>query len=142
MPVPNLIHPTEFRVRPADRAATIADSSLREPVQVIKRKAELIISAQTNMREDGHGQGLMPVNEREGYGVDEAGYLLVRRRDIEAIGYVPVVGDEYTEISMGEGPGITLRAYLTRVVYMGHYPKLGYTLLKLFFKSRKPARPD
>lgn len=140
MPMPNLLHPTRCRVRPIDRAATTQDNSLREPVQLIARRPTLEFEAQVEMRAQG-GMGLTARDERKGFSVDESGYLLVRRIDIEALGYDPQIGDEFIETSGSGDVSLKIRGYLTKTTPSGHYPEHGYTLVKLFFGARKPARP-
>lgn len=136
MPVPNLLHPTIITIRPAARTAVDQDNAYREPVQTIGYGDAFTIMGQVELRIGG----IEIRNARVGYHVDETGYVLLRRRDMEAAGYEPGIGDMITETSGGTMSGVPLLVFVTRLVHCAHYPLLGWTLARIYFSGRKPGR--
>lgn len=155
-PYPNLIHPTISTIRPILRSATIQDDAYREPVQSVAYADDFNIRAQTELRKDARGGigGISPAIQ--GYQGDEFGYLLFRRRELEATTItsdgLPLfgaldggsmrlpLGSRVVAISGRPDAQITANTWIVRYQYMGHYPKLGWVFVRAYFADRKPGR--
>lgn len=142
-PYPNLLHPTQLVIEPHVPSTTLQDSSATEPIQTRAPQQPITIEALVEQRWYGLGEHLW--SSKSGAKENEFGYVMVRRRDCQALNYTPRLGDKLIShsgkiVDPNDPDGRPIHAYVHRFVRCGHYPKHGWTLLKLYYGSRKPAR--
>lgn len=136
MPTPRLIHPVDVVFELRDYVNTIVDEDTREPVRQLARKVPITLPGQVLWDYKGD-----PKATQAGLELEESGYVLVRFVDLRA-----ALGG--TGVSIGHGDrinsigGLDVSLYVTRTRPMGHYPKLGPTLLRCYFADRSPTHGD
>jgi len=157
-PYPNLLHPTGLLIAPIARNATLQDDLHREPVQTVAYNDSFPITGQVELRRDPMG-GIGSMKQTAGgFERGEMGYVLLRRRDMEAVivtyqnvaQYALVtdgdillpLGSRIHWISGRSGQDAPQKTtvYIWRYQQMGHYPQHGWTLVRCYFSDRKPSR--
>jgi len=129
MPVPNLLHPVNVVVEPGAPATTRFDEDAREPVRTMERMSPISLLAQVEWAIAS------PKAFAAGPVQGAAGYILVRKVDIDAIPYSPRRGDKITTIG-----NQTTDLYVSHVAPTGHYTDAGgTTLYRIWFEDRRPA---
>lgn len=132
MPLPNLIHPIEVEIEPADKANALYDRDAREPVRSVARAATIVLEAQVEYRDPGD-----PRWQAMGIHESVTGYLLFRVLDLEAAGYTPgpTGGDRIVRIGHRTASLFTLQRKDA-----GHYgSEDGSTLVLVYFGDRRPS---
>lgn len=126
MPLPNLIHPVDCVIEPINRAATVYNRGTREPIRNVARKATVTVEAQVS-------RGAPPPEVLpQGLNQSVDGYLLVRKIDIDEIGYYPAAGDRIVKLGWED-----VETFVVSVGWAGHYPdQMGASLLRIFFADR------
>lgn len=129
MPVPSLINPIKATIQSADTTTTPYDRDTREPIRTVRRVTESI-DAQVahDLPRDFAVWGMGPAE-------DVRGYLVVRKKDVDAASYVPSRGDRITKL----GHRATA-LYVLQVVDFGHHGDTnGSSLFLLTFGDRRPT---
>lgn len=131
MALPNLLHITQILVHQIDRAGTIMDAQAREPVQSAARLPPVQVPGQVRWLTGDE----LRVNAA-GPTIDANGYVLFRYIDLTIAGITLQENDRI------EAQGhLTEEVYITRLMPCGHYAdQNGATMVKAFFKDRKPAK--
>ena len=139
MPIPKLKHPILFLIEPVDKESSIHDDHAREEIQVIRRRPTVEIVGQIEYRDSVvHGLSNQKYDEK-GIISDEQGYVIFRFVDLKIVGYNPQLGDRIKVIGYkSENPQIAT-AYFDRLKQTAHYPRYGSTMIKCYFKDRKPS---
>ena len=126
-----LIHPVSIIVQPLDKAASVWDSSAREPVARLRRAAPVTIDAQIHWaRRDVTMPG------PTGGVVQSACYLVFLLSDIEAATWTPAHGDKVTSIDGAAhelyllGPGQQRGQYRRRT-------GTRHQIIRIYFTDRK-----
>lgn len=131
MPLPNLIHPCNVKIKQILKASTIYDEDAREPVQQATRAAVKIVPGQPKW---GQQYGIEAGKAGVAEGAD--GYVLFRKVDLDAANVTLQPNDQF--IQMGH---VETDVYIVRLEWCGHYPdQQGPSLLKAHFADRQPAR--
>ena len=93
MPTPTLIQPASVVIEPLDRTNTKYDGRTRAPIKVLKRSTSVSFDAQVQYgpteRSSAQGGGLVK---------QTSGYLIARKVDLDALSYVPSMGDRIATI--------------------------------------------
>ena len=142
MPQPKLHHPLNVVIEPLDTDSTIYDEHAREQIQVVSRSPSITIAAQVEYRDFVQHAQADASYDRRGIKAEERGYLLIRYIDakyVENGPYVPRIGDKITMIGLGSETPQPMTAFVHRMKPTAHYPRLGKTMVKLFYADRKPA---
>lgn len=137
MPLPNLIHPVPVYIRQIDRTFTaVQDANLHEPIGQARR-----FQKPKKLRAQVRIQDTDAPNSSEGGVVEGSnGYLLFLTRDLKRERVTIQRGDRVVQIGDGDDARET-DYYLTKMQWRGHYPNhKGPTMLKAFFRDRKPSR--
>lgn len=129
MPVPNLLHPVDVVLELISRSTTVYDVDAREPIQTASRVAPITCPAQMAWT----GRQLEANDGGPSESVD--GYALFRTTDLAARSITLQHNDRIITVA-----GIVYDLYIVRLIPMGHYPGLGATLLKAWFRDRLPAK--
>jgi hypothetical protein len=128
MPLPRLVHPQTVTVEPISKTATQWDGQAREPVAPIRRRATVTVQAQVHWArrqyERPGAPGVVEVSD---------GFLVFRRKDVEAASWTPARGDRVATVS-----GAAVELYLLdtgqlRGQYLGQW-----WLLRVTFATRQP----
>lgn len=131
MPVPNLLHPVDCTISRIDRAGTLYDTEAREPVQAAKRAVSVVVPGQAKWFSENE------LNVQAA-GPDKVsrGYVLFRKVDLDARGFMIAVDDRIT------GQGFLIdEVYIIRIEPIAHYPDQGgATMFKAHFSDRNPAK--
>jgi hypothetical protein len=125
-------------VQPIDRSNTISDDDAREPIQIVKRVADISIMAQVEYREFAT-HGTLAQFDEGGLLEGEAGYVAIRTVDYLAASWTPAIGDRISVIGTDTLAEKTSKVYVTRLKPFAHYPIVGALGLKLYFTDRKPS---
>jgi hypothetical protein len=129
MVLPTLIHPIWITIQRADKAATVYDDDVREPIRSVKRE-EVLIQAQVTWR-----QVADPRFEAYGLAEDVRGYLLFRVTDLAAKPYTPARGDMITKLGTRD-----TQLFLLQSSDAGHYPdQNGASLVRWYWGERRPS---
>lgn len=133
--LPRLIHPIPVRLRKPDRAVTLQDHNLREPIGQAYRMPEVRLLAQvwwgTDSREAAAEVGSTSSSD---------GYLLFRTHDLRERRFELGLGDRVSQIGDGAAAQAT-DLYVCGMTWMGHYPdQRGATLVKAWFEDRSPGK--
>lgn len=135
MVLPRLIHPIPTQIQPVLPSSTIQDDGYNEPVQDVSYGDTYTINGQWKWYSDKELSQLR-------YGTQELsdGYVLLRVRDLAALGKTLSRGDRIAGYGSGNGR-LELDLYVVKVRYEGHYPDQGGpSLVKAFFKDRQSDR--
>lgn len=127
---PQLIHPLRITIQPIDKATTTYDADAREPVREAKKKTPITLWAQNRVRR-------LAEPELQAIGVveDVRGWLTARKRDVDALSYVPKRGDLISQI--GHRP---TQVYVVWWEDMAHYTdQNGAALIRLYYSERRPS---
>lgn len=130
MVLPNLIHPVDATIQPANRAGAHYDRDAREPMRSVARATTITLPVQVHynsIAEPSWGDtGATSATE---------GYLLARYCDLTARSYTPRRGDRVTALGH-----VATELYLSMKEGAGHYPDQdGASLIKLHFTDRRPS---
>ncbi len=129
--IPSLIHPVPISIQQLNRAATLYDDDMREPVQQSVRAATTIVSGQVKWGMDERFQ-----SDRGGPIENSDGYVLFRLVDLTAVSITIKREDRFIRLGT-----IDVDVYVTGLRYEGHYDDVGGpTLVKAFFADRQPSR--
>jgi hypothetical protein len=137
MPLPRLLHPVRTHIEPINKAQTTYDSDAREPIQNVTREARIVIPAQIEYRKNPNGTpGMeMPSMTPGGAFLMQVNYLLIRRKDADALGYSPAVSDRIAKIGH-----MDVDLYVKWMQPIAHYPdQNGWSLLRLYCQDREPG---
>jgi hypothetical protein len=136
MPSPRLLHPVPVTIEQLNRDQLAQDLGAREAFhgarQIVKRTIE--VQAQHKV------QGVnAPIITAAGFSEPVAGYILVRTKDLRALGVSLKRGDRIVKV--GSGPNAkVMDVYLLLDDSMGHYPsERGATLQRWYYSDRNPV---
>jgi len=109
------------------------DDDLHEPVGDAGRAALVVVQAQI-----ADGRSEFVESAAGGVVLDTNGYLVVRKFDIDRLGYVPKRGDRIVKLGTA-----TVNLYLAGFNRRGHWSaEGGHTLVKLHYMDREPTHRD
>ena len=130
---PDLINPIPVQIRYRRKDNTKWDTDSREPIGNVVGDASTGLVAQVSWR------SLDVIVDEQGSIERMDGYLLLRRKDLLALSVVVDEGDKI--LSLGSGDGLVLMAsWIWKIQRRGHYAsKGGWTLLKAWFKDKRPV---
>jgi len=131
---PNLIHPVPITLRLADKGSALWDEDAGEPVGKVPRSVDKTVDGQVSWK-------MQDFTMKEGGKVVTAdGYILFRRKDLDAAGIT--IEEEDLIVNIGEGQGdVDVNFYVLRIQLRGHYPEFGgHTLIKAWYARKAPVR--
>lgn len=131
MPVPRLIHPVFVVIEPTDNASTRWDHAAKEQVPVLRRKTAITLQAQV------HWDRQQATSRVDGGTVlQQRGFLVFLRRDVEAAAWVPAAGDRVSSIG-----GQTVDATLTSAGQQRGQYSSRHNLIRVEFEAAAPRHP-
>lgn len=135
MVLPRLIHPLATEIQPHQPDQTIQNEIYREPVESVSRGPTYMIQGQWKWFGDRELR-MQKIGAQE----ESDGYVLLRRRDLAALGQKISINDRIVGYGVGVGR-VDLDVYVVKLRHEGHYPDQGGpALLKAFFLARQPGR--
>lgn len=126
---PRLLNPTKVTFAQKNVATTQYDHLRRTPINVVAKDAQFQVDAQIkwNMSPDTS----VPVATQEGTDEVEKGYMILRTKDLTALGKEIKRGDRVVKIETK-----TVLFYVLRVEYASHYSG-DFKLWKVVFGDRQ-----
>mgnify|MGYP003989222851 CR=1 FL=1 len=124
-----LIHPQTVKIASKDAASTLMDDGAKEPVLQIARATAWAIKAQVSFAAQ-----TKPSARATGIGVTGAGYLIILKRDLAALGKTITFGDKITEIA-----GETVQFFVDEVTNVISYTGASQAY-KVDFTDKTPTK--
>jgi hypothetical protein len=136
MPSPRLLHPIPVTIEQMNRSQLVEDMNAREAFHGSRQIARSAVTVQAQHKVQGANA---PSFSAAGFSEPVAGYILVRTKDLRALGVVLKRGDRIVQV--GRGPNaVTMDAYLLLSEDMAHYPSQGGAALqKWYYADRAPV---
>lgn len=141
MTLPNLRNPVDTEIKPLDKSKTKYNNRRRENVNIIRRSPTITIKSQivyfrsstAASQDNPNWEGAQNIGL--GGVVEESdGYIVVRFKDLTALGYDPKRGDKISKLAQ-----LDVDYFVTGKRPGAHYPDQGgFTLLQIFFRDRNP----
>ena len=129
---PNLVHPVNIEIQQISKAETYYDPDTREPIQQAVRSATIVLPGQPRIRSGDE----LKMSSRGGDRPESEGYVLFRKRDLDAKGVTLQINDRITKIGHLEQ-----QLYIDRLEWIGQLQDYnGPTLLKAWYVDRRPSK--
>jgi len=130
---PSLLHPIPVKIAIRRQDETLWDTDAREPIGNVATDPVVPLVAQVSWKTAD------TISDIQGNVERMDGYLLFLRKDLISKGVMVDAGDRI--VSIGEGDGeVLMSSWVWRIQRRGHYPNQGgWTILKAWFKDKKPV---
>jgi len=129
---PNLIEPSPVLLERLNKASTVYDTNAKQPLRQTRRLAAVTLSAQISSTRDH--RTAYKFTAQGGAQAEAEGYLVLRRKDLEALSVSFQRGDKITSMA-----GNAVEYYVVGLQRAGHHH--GQHQLEFWFYSdRRPAK--